>query len=128
MKLFRMAFWLGIVIYNLSSTVSKSTGPASHHASQGSVAKAATQSCLQPFESCAKTVEALNKGGESGGPHSPQHARYYNTVRTHRSYQDAPVSRPVQQIGRIVSHALVVGLGARPGHPITGRCGCIVAV
>jgi transposase InsO family protein len=39
------------------------------------------------------------------------YARYYNTARTRRSLdQDAPVSRPVQQIGRIVSHALVGGL------------------
>jgi hypothetical protein len=67
MKLFRMAFWLGVVIYNLPSTVTTSNGPASHNASQGSVAKAAPQSCLQPFESCAKTVEAPNKRGESGG-------------------------------------------------------------
>jgi transposase InsO family protein len=40
-----------------------------------------------------------------------EYARYYNTVGTHRSLdQDAPVSRPVQQLGRIVSHALVGGL------------------
>src|SRR5262249_32660683 len=40
-----------------------------------------------------------------------EYARYYNTARTHRSFdQDAPVSRPVQQIGRIVSYALVGGL------------------
>jgi cold shock CspA family protein len=40
-----------------------------------------------------------------------EYARYYNTVRTHRSLdQDAPVSRPVQRVGRIVSHALVGGL------------------
>jgi transposase InsO family protein len=40
-----------------------------------------------------------------------EYACYYNTVRTRRSLdQDAPVSRPVQQIGRIVSHALVGGL------------------
>src|SRR5215510_15887356 len=40
-----------------------------------------------------------------------EYARYYNTVRTHRSLdQDAPVSRSVQRIGRIVSHALVGGL------------------
>jgi transposase InsO family protein len=39
------------------------------------------------------------------------YARYYNTARTHRSLdKDAPVSRPVQQRGRIVSHALVGGL------------------
>src|SRR5438128_1556110 len=35
------------------------------------------------------------------------YARYYNTARTHRSLnKDAPVSRRVQQSGRIVSHAL----------------------
>ena len=39
------------------------------------------------------------------------YASYYNNWKTHRSLQkDAPVSRPVQQIGRIVSHALVGGL------------------
>jgi transposase InsO family protein len=36
---------------------------------------------------------------------------YYNSARTHRSLdKDSPVSRPVQPIGRIVSHALVGGL------------------
>ena len=40
-----------------------------------------------------------------------EYARYYNTARTHRSLdQDAPVSRSVQQIGPIMSHALVGGL------------------
>jgi transposase InsO family protein len=39
-----------------------------------------------------------------------EYTRYYNTVRTHRSLDRAPVSRPVQLIGRIVSHALVGGL------------------
>jgi transposase InsO family protein len=39
------------------------------------------------------------------------YASYYNTARTHRSLdKDAPVSRPVQRTGRIVSHALVAGL------------------
>ena len=39
------------------------------------------------------------------------YASYYNTARTHRSLdKDAPVSRPVQRIGRIVSHAVVGGL------------------
>jgi hypothetical protein len=39
------------------------------------------------------------------------YASYYNTARTHRSLKkDAPVSRPVQRIGRIASHALVGGL------------------
>jgi transposase InsO family protein len=39
------------------------------------------------------------------------YARYYNEIRTHRSLdKDAPVSRPVQQIGRVISHALLGGL------------------
>ena len=39
------------------------------------------------------------------------YADYYNNSRTHRSLaKDSPVSRPVQRIGRIVSHALVGGL------------------
>jgi transposase InsO family protein len=39
------------------------------------------------------------------------YASYYNTARTHRSLaKDAPVSRPIQRIGRVVSHALVGGL------------------
>ena len=39
------------------------------------------------------------------------YAMYYNTWRTHRSLnKDAPVSRPVQRIGRIMSRALVGGL------------------
>ena len=38
-------------------------------------------------------------------------AAYYNSARTHGSLdKDAPVSRPVQRIGRIVSHAMVGGL------------------
>ena len=39
------------------------------------------------------------------------YARYYNEAQTHRSLnKDAPVSRPIQPIGRIVSHTLVGGL------------------
>src|SRR2546429_7894509 len=39
------------------------------------------------------------------------YANYYNTARTHRSLdKDAPVSRSVQRVGPIVSHALVGGL------------------
>jgi Integrase core domain len=39
------------------------------------------------------------------------YSSYYNTARTHRALaKDAPVSRPIQRIGRIVSHALVGGL------------------
>jgi transposase InsO family protein len=36
---------------------------------------------------------------------------YYNDIRTHRSLdKDAPVSRPVQRIGIINSHAILGGL------------------
>ncbi len=39
------------------------------------------------------------------------YAEYCNETRTHRSLnKDAPVSRPVQRTGRIVSHALIGGL------------------
>jgi transposase InsO family protein len=39
------------------------------------------------------------------------YAHYYNETRTHRSLdKDAPLSRPVQRIGRVVSVALVGGL------------------
>jgi transposase InsO family protein len=39
------------------------------------------------------------------------YASYYNTTRTHRSLaKDAPLTRPVQRMGRIVSLALVGGL------------------
>jgi transposase InsO family protein len=42
------------------------------------------------------------------------YANYYNTARTHRSLdKDAPVWRPVQRIGRIMSHALLGGLHHR---------------
>jgi hypothetical protein len=39
------------------------------------------------------------------------YARYYNDIRTHWSLaKDAPVSRPVQRIGIISSHAILGGL------------------
>jgi transposase InsO family protein len=39
------------------------------------------------------------------------YARYYNKIRTHRSLdKDAPISRPVQRIGSINSHAILGGL------------------
>ena len=39
------------------------------------------------------------------------YSRYYNKVRTHRSLdKDAPISRPVQRAGSIMSHALLGGL------------------
>ena len=46
------------------------------------------------------------------------YARYYNDIRTHRSLdKDAPVSRPVQRIGSIQSHAILGGF-------IISTCGC----
>src|SRR5690348_14613540 len=39
------------------------------------------------------------------------YARYYNDIRTHRSLdKDAPVSRPIQRTGIIISHAILGGL------------------
>jgi transposase InsO family protein len=39
------------------------------------------------------------------------YAKYYNEVRTHRSLnKDAPISRPLQRVGSIISHALLGGL------------------
>ena len=39
------------------------------------------------------------------------YARYYNDIRTHRALdKDAPISRPVQRIGTIMSHAILGGL------------------
>ena len=39
------------------------------------------------------------------------YARYYNEMRTHRSLdKDAPISRPVQRAGSIMSYALLGGL------------------
>ena len=39
------------------------------------------------------------------------YARYYNDIRTHRSLnKDAPVSRPVQRTGRIISRPILGGL------------------
>jgi transposase InsO family protein len=39
------------------------------------------------------------------------YADYYNSVRTHRSFnKDAPASRQIQRAGRIKSHAILGGL------------------
>jgi transposase InsO family protein len=39
------------------------------------------------------------------------YARYYNDIRTHRSLdKDAPISRPVQRTGRIISRPIPGGL------------------
>jgi hypothetical protein len=39
------------------------------------------------------------------------YARYYNEIRTHRSLdKDAPVTRPVQRVGVIISHPILGGL------------------
>jgi Integrase core domain len=57
---------------------------------------------------CVDHVIAL---GEQHLRRPKSYASYHNSARTHRPLdKDAPVSRPVQRIGRIVSHALVGGL------------------
>jgi hypothetical protein len=39
------------------------------------------------------------------------YARYYNDIRTYRSLdKDAPVTRQIQRIGSIKSHAILGGL------------------
>ena len=59
------------------------------------------------------------------------YASYYNTARTHRSLaKDAPLTRPIQRIGRIVSHALIGGLHhqyARISGPATAGAGDVLA-
>src|SRR6201984_741883 len=46
------------------------------------------------------------------------YARFYNSVRTHRSLnKDAPVSRPVQQTGAISSRAILGGLHRHYAEP-----------
>ena len=58
---------------------------------------------------CADHVIALGEQHLLRVLHS--YARYYNETRTHRSLdKDAPLSRPIQRIGRIISQALVGGL------------------
>lgn len=66
MKLVRLAFWLGVVIYNLPSPASQSAAPESRE-SQGLAAKAPGQSCPQRLVACAKTVETLPQRGEPSG-------------------------------------------------------------
>jgi hypothetical protein len=71
MKLFRTAFWLSVVIYNLPSPASQPAAPESHpNDSQGLAAKAAGRFCPQPREPCAKNIEALPKRGDPV-EHSP---------------------------------------------------------
>jgi hypothetical protein len=56
MKLFRTAFWLGVVIYNLPSPASMPAAFESKlNGSQGLAAKATSQFCPRPLEFCAKT-------------------------------------------------------------------------
>jgi len=53
----------------------------------------------ESWESCARVLQILQS-----------YARYYNDIRTHRSLdKDAPVSRQIQRIGSIKSHAILGG-------------------
>jgi Integrase core domain len=50
-------------------------------------------------------------GRGTSAPDSNFLAAYYNAVRTHRSlHKDAPIFRPIQQIGIIRSHPILGGL------------------
>jgi len=61
---------------------------------------ALTQHCVRFMGEDFATVSQLQS-----------YARYYNEIRTHRSLNDdAPLTRPVQRSGHIVSHAMVGGL------------------
>jgi hypothetical protein len=68
MKLFRTAFWLGVVIYNLPSPASQPAAPESRpNGGQGLAAKAVSRLCSRPRESCSKNDEALANRGDRGG-------------------------------------------------------------
>jgi hypothetical protein len=65
MKLFRTAFWLGVVIYNLPSPASQPAAPESRpNGGQGLAAKAVSRLCSRPRESCSKNDEALANRGD----------------------------------------------------------------
>jgi hypothetical protein len=77
MKLFRIAFWLGVVVYNLPSPGSGPAAPESKsNGSQGVAVKAATQ-CPERLKSCAKYVEVPPKPGEPG-----EHSLPHDALRT----------------------------------------------
>ena len=67
---------------------------------------------IELAERFGPVVEALGKPSSNVPFMMPARiASYYNEARTHRSLnKDAPILRPIQRIGRIVSHALVGGL------------------
>jgi len=66
MKLFRTAFWLGLVIFNLPSPEAKLVVPPSQLSGSQGLAKAPSQSCPQPLEPCAKKADALSKRADPG--------------------------------------------------------------
>jgi hypothetical protein len=95
MKLFRMAFWLGVVICNLPSPASRPAAPESQlNRSQGLAAQAASQFCPQPLETCARIDAVLSKRGELRGPNFSRDAA--------KPCQDtlAPADREVPWRGR----------------------------
>src|SRR5262245_32425244 len=72
MKIFRTAFWLGIIIYNLPSPTSQPPAPEPQiNGSRGLAAKAASQLCSMSRESCLKNGEAIPNSGERGVHSSP---------------------------------------------------------
>jgi len=103
MKLLRMVFWLGVVISNLPSPVSRHAAPESQvNRIQGLTAKAANQFCPQALEPHASIVAELPKRGEPYGPNLSRRAM--------TSCQDTltPADRAVQWRGHRVSSLLSV--------------------
>ena len=101
MKLFRIAFWLGVVICNLPSLASRPAAPESQlNRSQGLTAKAANRFCPQPLE--PRASRGLPERGEPHGPNFSRDAM--------NSCQDTltPADRAVQWRGRLVSSLLSV--------------------
>src|SRR5262245_16186758 len=75
MKLFRTAFWLGVVIYNLPSPASQP--PAFElqlNGGQGLATKAASRPCPRLRESCPKNDEAFPNRGDCGAHSSSREA------------------------------------------------------
>ena len=80
MKIFRTAFWLGIVIYNLPSPASQP--PAFEpqiNGSRGLAAKSASELCPQSRESCSKNADAIPNAGDRG-VHSSSPVHSHDTL------------------------------------------------
>jgi hypothetical protein len=93
MKLFRMAFWLGVVIFNLPNPAPRPDAPESQLGGRDLAAKAASQLCSQPLGPSATIV---SKRGERGWHNS--------SVGAVKPSQDtlAPADRAVPWCGSVL--------------------------